>query len=333
MSTRRDGMAVQTNLQTSIQTLGQLLTVSVYAFGAAAAVHGDLTTGALIGGNILVARAFAVASRAAYLADPMLRAARADEALKQVAATEVESREGSTPAMLKGRIEIFDAAFAYAEQPVPLFEKLSLEVQAGQVVVITGANGAGKSTLIKVMLGLLAPQRGTVRADGIELRQLSQEWWRARIGYVPQEPSFFDGTLRENLVLDRGFDDSILLGLINEMGLENFLAHDPAGLDRAMNSHDSSMAVGLRRRFAIIRAILGDPRIVFMDDPTEGLDQAGQMAVAKLLNRLLTEGRTLVVVSNEQFILRAADWVVEMDKKPVPGVTRRTPEANPSGKQ
>ena len=82
------------------------------------------------------------------------------------------------------------------------------------------------------------------------------------------------------------------------------------------------MAMGLRRRFVLIRAILNNPKVIFLDDPTEGLDQAGQVAVAKLLNRLLNEGRTLVVASNEAFILRAADIVVGMDKKPVPSVTR-----------
>jgi ATP-binding cassette subfamily C protein LapB len=80
--------------------------------------------------------------------------------------------------------------------------------------------------------------------------------------------------------------------------------------------------MGLRRRFVLIRAILNNPKVIFLDDPTEGLDQAGQLAVARLLNRLLTEGRTLVVASNETFILRAADIVVDMDKKPVPMVTR-----------
>jgi ATP-binding cassette subfamily C protein LapB len=322
LGTRREGMVLQSDLQTSIQTIGQLLTVAVYAFGAAAAVRGDLTTGALIGANILVSRAFAVCSRAAYLADPILRAQRADDALKIVEATEAETEAGVTPAALLGRLEVVDLAFSYPQQPVPLFERLDFETVPGQVVVLTGPNGAGKSTLIKLMLGLLSPKRGMVRSDGIELRQLSPEWWRSRVGYAPQEPVFFDGTLRENLLLDRDIEDEELLALIREMGLESFLASDPAGLDRPMTSQETGMAMGLRRRFVLIRAILNQPKVVFLDDPTEGLDQAGQQAVAKLLNRLLNEGRTLVVASNEAFILRAADIVVEMDKKPIPTVTR-----------
>lgn len=333
LGSRRDGMVLQANLQQSIQTLGQLLTVAVYAVGAVAAVKGDLTTGALIGANILVSRAFAVCSKAAYLADPVLKASRAEAALQAVEAVEAETVAGVAPAALHGKLELVDVAFSYPQQPVPLFERLEVAVEPGQVVVLTGPNGSGKSTLIKVMLGLMTPKRGLVRADGIELRQLAQEWWRSRIGYAPQEAVFFDGTLRENLLLDREVDDALLLELIRDMGLEGFLANDPAGLDRVISSHDAAMAVGLRRRFLLIRAILNNPQVVFLDDPTEGLDQAGQAAVARLLNRLLSQGRTLVVASNEAFILRAADIVIEMDKKPVPGVTRparKLPEKAPS---
>jgi len=323
LGSRRDTMGLQGNLQTSIQSLGQMLTVGVYTYGAVAAVMGDLSTGALIGGNILVSRAFAVCSRAAYLAEPTLRAQRADDALKEVEQCEQESHEGAKPAQLRGHLELFDGAFAYPQQPTPIFERLSFSAEPGQVVVVAGPNGAGKTTLIKVLLGLLAPQRGMVRADSIELRQLSAAWWRMRVGYAPQEPVFFDATLRENLLLDRPVDDAMLIELIQEMGLDGFLAQDQQGLERPMNSTDAGMAVGQRRRFALIRAVLGDPRILFFDDPTEGLDQAGMAAVAKLLNRLVCEGRTLVVASNENFILRAADLVIDMSAKPVPKLITR----------
>lgn len=320
LGTRREGLDIQAWQQTSVQTIGQVLTVCIYVFGAVAAVKGIITTGALIGGSILASRAFSVCSRAAHLADPLVRARRADEALAQVEALEREPEGGAEPAELRGQLEAVDVAFAYPKQPVPLFERLNFELPQGKVLALTGPNGAGKSTLIKLMLGLLAPQRGMVRADGIELRQLSQEWWRSHIGYAPQEPVFFDGTLRENLVLDRVIDDARLLDLIREMGMESFLAVDPAGLDRAITSHDTGLAVGVRRRFSLIRAIAGEPQVVFLDEPTEGLDQAGQAAVARLLNRLVQEGRTLVVASNENFIQRAADLIVDLSKKPVPQV-------------
>lgn len=327
LSSRRSGMNLQATLQQSIGGVGQVLTVCVYAFGAASVVHGDITTGALIGANILVSRAFAVCSRAAYLADPILRAGRAQEALAKIEALPSEEEGGAEPRTLSGQLELMDVAFSYAEQPVPLFEQLNVNLAPGEVMVVSGPNGSGKSTLVKLMLGLLSPRRGLVRADAIELRQLSADWWRSHIGYAPQEAVFFDGTLRDNLLLDRDISDADLIDGIRELGLDNFLASDPKGLDRVMSSHESSMAMGLRRRFILLRATIGGPKVIFMDDPTEGLDQAGQLAVAKLLNNLVKSGRTLVVASNEAFILKAADVVVDMSKKPVPHVVRaaRTP--------
>lgn len=323
LTTRRDSLNVSASQQNTSQSVGQILSVAVYAIGAVAAVKGLITTGALIGASILSARAFAVCSRAAYLADPIVRAMRAEAALKVTEELDREPDEGATPAALMGKLEVVDLTFSYPKQPVPLFERLNVELNSGQVLSIRGPNGSGKSTLIKLMLGVLSPQRGMVRADRIELRQLAASWWRGHIGYAPQETVFFDGTLRENLVLDRNVEDATLLVLMHEMGLDDFLAVDPSGLDRQITSHDTKLAVGVRRRFSLIRAILGNPRVVFLDEPTEGLDQLGQAAVAKLLNRLLQDGVTLVVASNEVFIQRAADWVVDLSKKPTPEVSPR----------
>lgn len=322
LGSRREGLVIQSDLQTTIQMMNQCLTVLVYSVGAIAVVRGDFTTGGLIGANILIARAFGTCSRAAYLSDSILRAQRAEDALRQIEALEQETSEGNgvSPKALRGQLELVDAAFSYPNQPVPLFERLDIALQPGQVMVVAGPNGSGKSTLIKLMLGLLYPKRGLVRADSIELRQLSQEWWRSQIGYAPQEPVFFDGTLRENLLLDRQVIDDEVLEWVKAMGLEGFLANDPAGLDRQIVGQDTGMAVGLRRRFVLIRAVLGGAPVLFLDDPTEGLDQQGQAAVAKLLNRLVTEGKTLVVASNETFILRAADVVIDMGQKPIPKV-------------
>lgn len=322
LGSRREGMVIQSDLQSSIQLMGQVLTVLVYSVGAMAVVNGDFTTGGLIGANILVSRAFGSCSRAAYLSEAILRAQRAEEALGQIEALEQETTAGNgvAPAKLLGQLELVDVAFSYPQQPVPLFERLDVLLKPGQIMVLAGPNGSGKSSLIKLMLGLLSPKRGMVRADGIELRQLSQEWWRSQIGYAPQEPVFFDGSLRENLLLDRDVSDDEVLDLIKAMGLETFLASDRAGLDRQIVGQETGMAVGLRRRFVLIRAVLGGAPVIFLDDPTEGLDQAGQAAVAKLLNLLATQGKTLVVASNEAFILRAADLVVDMTEKPSPKV-------------
>lgn len=323
MSARRSSMVLQGNQQSNIQMVGQILTVSVYAIGAAAAVHGGMTTGALIGASILAGRAFALCSRATQLADPMVRAARAAAALAKVQALEPSVQGSAQPSQFNGRLTLDDVGFAYASQPVPVFERLSLELLPGQVLVVTGPNGSGKSTLTKLVAGVLCPDRGLVRADGIELRQLASAWWHRHAGYAPQEPVFFDGTLRENLCLDREVSDDEILALMRELGLEGFLASDPEGLDRHITSHDTGLAMGLRRRLVLVRCLLGDARVLILDEPTEGLDATGHAAIAKLLNRLVQQGRTLIIATNEAFILRAADKVLDMSQKPTPALVMR----------
>lgn len=320
LGARRDQTSIQGNMQTSVQSFGQVLTVGVYSFGAFAAVHGDLTTGALIGGNILVARAYAICSRGAYLADPALKVERVEKTLKTMESLESEAEKGVCLGDLEGKLTVHDAAFTYPKAQLPIFERLAFHVSAGQVVVIKGENGTGKTTLIKVLLGLLSLQRGVVQADGIDVKQFDQAWWRVNAGYAPQEPVLFDATLRENLVLDREISDETVLEYILELGLERFLAQDPDGLEKMVSSNDSMMAVGQRRRLALIRAVLGNPQVLFLDDPTEGLDQQGLKSVANLLNKLVIGKRTLVVASNEPFILKAADLVINMNSKPEPAV-------------
>ncbi len=324
LNSRREAMALQASLQTSIQFVGQLLTIAVYAWGAIEVVKGNLTTGALIGGNILVSRAFAVVSRAAYLADPILRGNRADKSLSDIEKLPTENIAGLEPLNFSGRVEMVEAAFIYPESLLPIFDRFNVSINEGQVMVITGPNGSGKSTLIKNFLGLLTPKSGLIKVDGIELKQLASDWWRRNIGYAPQDPIFFDGTLRENLLLDRSIDDGNLIEWIKILGLEGYLASDPAGLERKISSHDVAMSVGIRRRFLLIRAILGNPQIIFLDEPTEGLDQQGQACVAALLNKLLQQNKTIVVASNELFILRAADVLVDMSSKPTPSIRNKS---------
>jgi ATP-binding cassette subfamily C protein LapB len=333
LGSRRRSFGLQGFLQTNIQSSGQILTVLIYAAGAVAAVTADITTGALIGASILAGRAFAVCSRAAYLADPLVRAGRAQEALREIERLPSAELGTAEPARFQGRVEVVDLRFCYPTQPVSLFEQLTLDLSPGSVMVVTGPNGSGKSTLMKLMTGVLQAERGMVRVDGIELRQIARQCWLRQAGYAPQDAVFFDGTLRENLLLDRSVDDAVLIDLCREMGLQEFLSTDPKGLDRMISSHETGLATGMRRRLVIVRALIDKPRFLFLDEPTEGLDAAGQAAVARLLNRLVNDGTTLVIASNEAFILRAADLVLDLSVKPVPAQKRNPPRTSAAGSE
>lgn len=328
----RDALTgVQTWLNNSGYAASVLLGMLVMGLGAREVFAGRLDVGTLIGANILAGRALAAVTRVTQLADGLARGRRALEALGSLARLPLERSEGTTLARYTGSLRFEDVAFAWPRQATPLFERLDVELAPGTVVAVTGANGTGKSTLAKVLAGLLEPQRGRVLADGMDLRQALPAWWRDQVAWLPQEPQFFDGTLRDNLaVTNPEVDDAVLLGLCRELALADYVEGSPDGLQMAVRQGGSAIPPGIRRRLALVRALAGNGALVVLDEPTEGLDAAGCRAVAALLNRLAKEGRTLVAMTNEPFIISAANVAIDLNSKPVPRIVRAAAAEKPA---
>ena len=222
-----------------------------------------------------------------------------------------------------GSLRFEDAAFAYPKQPTPIFEHFDFDLPAGGVVAVIGANGTGKTTLARLLVGLLEPTRGRLLADNMDLRQADPGWWRRQVAYLPQEPLFFDGTLRENLtVMAPDTPDDEILALCRELGVGPFVEGSADGLGLTLRNGGNSISLGIRRRLALARALLGKGRVVVLDDPTEGVDADGCKAIGGILNRLVKSGHSLVVMSNEAFIISAAQAVIDLNQKPQPRIVR-----------
>ncbi len=158
-------------------------------------------------------------------------------------------------------------------------------------------------------------------------------WWRRQIVYVPQEPAFLDGTLRENLVLaNPDLDSAALDRLVAACGLERFLASTEEGLDTVVRGGGRTLPLGVRRRLALARALATGGRLVVMDEPLEGLDEDGARTVGGILQELVRAGRTLLVFSHDPNIIKGAHYQVDLGAKPIPAVaaaTRPKPVSGP----
>jgi len=315
----------QANVASKLQGVVALMSVSVIAMGAMQVVEGSLSVGAMIGVNILASRALSPITKVTQLSLLFAEAKKAQERVDEFSKLPMDINSGSALSKYSGRIELGDIMSIYPGATTPLFESLNLKIDSGTTTVVTGPNGAGKTTLIRILTGLLEPVRGHVFADGMNLRQLATEWWRSQISYLPQEPNFIRGSIRENILLSNpDLDDETLNDIIKQAGLRNYIESTADGLDEMMDQSGSAMALGIRRRVAIARALATQGQLVLFDEPTAGLDVEGCNTIYKLLNELTKKNKTIIIVSHDPLIVKAADYHIDLATKPVPIVRTRT---------
>lgn len=317
---RRHLGRTQGSVQGSTAALQAIMSVAIYAWGARLVIAGDLNIGLLIGANILAFRALGPVIRFAQMGEVLIRAQNALEQLEKFASLPLEPNAGTAKRSYTGALELQDLAFSYPGMAQPLFESLNLSLPPGSVLVVTGRNGTGKTTLARLLTGLLQPTRGTIRADGIDLRQLAPQWWRAQLQYLPQEPETFSGTLRELLQTAslQTLTESQLDTIIRRAGLGRFVDHSDAGLDQELAVGSGQLALGYRRRLALARALAVNGRLVVFDDPMEALDDEGRAVMGQLLGELRASGHTLVLLSDSPEIMKQASILLNLNHKPVP---------------
>jgi ATP-binding cassette subfamily C protein CydD len=209
------------------------------------------------------------------------------------------------PAARHARTVAFDGvSFAYDARPI--LDEVTFSVGDREHVAVLGASGAGKSTLLSLLLGFAEPDRGRLLIDGQDLRELDNRAWLDTVAWLPQRPTLFHGTLRENIILgrpsagDREIQEAIRLSHASE-----FIERMPAGLHTRVGEGGQGLSMGQIQRVALARLFLRDPGLVLLDEPTAHLDAESERLVnAGILS--LTEGRTTVLVTH----------------RPAPGVDR-----------
>ena len=214
-------------------------------------------------------------------------------------------------------ISVEDLRVQYPGREAPALDGVSLVVEPGEVLAVTGASGCGKSTLLAALLGFLAPQGGSVRVGGVDLAALDPDAWRARVSWVPQRPHLFAASIADNIRLGRPAATSTeVWEAVVAAGLGDVVATRPGGLEAVLGDRGSGLSVGERQRVALARAFLRDAPLLLLDEPTANLDGATEDAVLEALPRLV-QGRTVVLVAHRPALLALADRVLELDRLPV----------------
>ena len=175
---------------------------------------------------------------------------------------------------------------------------MSLRLDAGEHVTLVGASGAGKSSLLALLVGFATPDSGTIMVDGRPLADLDPGAWRRRIGWLPQRPTIFHGTLRMNLLLGReDAPDEVLRDALRQAHVQEFLPRLPQGLDTVLGESGQGLSVGQAQRVALARLFLRSPTLVLLDEPTAHLDDESARLVSDGISGLRA-GRTALIVSH-----------------------------------
>ena len=216
-------------------------------------------------------------------------------------------------------IYVEDLTVAYPARAEPALERISLSVEPGEVVAVTGPSGSGKSTLLGVLLGFIAPDHGSVRIGDSELVDLDPDAWRCRASWVPQRPHLFAATIGANIRIGRpGASDEEVWRAVAAAGLGDLVASRPEGLDAMLGDRGSGLSAGERQRVALARVFLRDAPLLLLDEPTANLDGETEEGVLGAV-RQLVQGRTVILVAHRPALIGLADRVFDLERVAVTG--------------
>ena len=287
--------------------------VLVVGVGALLVGQQAMTMGSIIAVSLLTGRALAPVSQVASMIVRWQQTKLSFEALNKIMAAPTDEAAASLHAPpLSGALEFRDVSFGYPKQP-PVIEHMNLRVRPGERVGIIGKLGSGKSTVLRLILNQYAPSLGSVLIDDIVNTQIEPLSLRRQIGYVPQDVILFHGSLRENIELGRvQAEDSQLLAAMRLACLDEVVSQLPSGVATQVGERGERLSGGQRQTVAIARALLANPRLILLDEPSSMVDPATEQ---KLIARLRSiERTTIVLVTHRMAMLALVDRLVVMDR-------------------
>jgi ATP-binding cassette subfamily C protein LapB len=305
------------SIATSFSQLSvQLVTVIVIIAGVYQIAEGELTMGGLIACSILTGRALAPLGGIAALISRYQHTKISYQSLAEIMATPTERsayKAYHTVNRLDGHIEFRKVSFSYPEQQGDAVDQASFEIRPGEKVGILGRIGSGKTTIGRLLTGLYEPQSGAVLIDHIDIRQMDPADLRRNIGYVSQDNFLFKGTVRENIAFGAPHMDEAAIDRAAQIsGVNDFLKQHPHGLDLQVGERGLNLSGGQRQSIVIARALMLDPSILLLDEPTSNMDTASETRFIKRIGNFLGD-RTVVLNTHRTSLLRLVDRLIVID--------------------
>ena len=297
--------------------LQQLAGVAVIVLGVYQIIDGNLSMGGLIACYMLSSRALGPLTQISGLLTRYQQARVTLESVNQMMELPQERQADERPLKrqsLQGAIEFRQLDFHYPDQQQAALQHINLVVRPGEKIGIIGRSGSGKSSLAKLIVGLYQPDAGSLLVDGIDVRQLDVSDLRHNIGYVPQDIQLFSGTLRDSLVSGaRYVEDELVLQAAELAGVHEFARLHPKGYELQVGERGQNLSGGQRQNVALARALLLDPQILLLDEPTSAMDNTGEERLKQRLSAVIGS-KTLLLVTHRASMLSLVDRLIIVDR-------------------
>ena len=319
-------------------TLAMFTTITLTAIGALAILNQEMTIGALIAANILASRTIQpftqLVSGWRNFAMSKQAARRLEEVLSLPEETGDDTLKLERP---KGNFKLDNVRFSFMLGAAPAVDGVSVSILPGGLHAIVGRNGSGKTTLLKLMAGLYQPQSGRVLIDGVDIEQVSRRQLSEWIGFVPLAVDFFRGSISDNIAYGKagGAADDEVIAAAREMGAHDAIVDLPEGYNTQIGEGGVALSAGQAQRIALARAVVGNPPVLLLDEPTSNLDADTERVVSAAL-RLRAKTKMVVVVTHSPGLIKLCDDVIVLERGravsagPVDEVLRKDGDVRPA---
>ncbi len=297
-----------------IKAFRLLLQSAMLGLGAYLVLEGQMTAGAMIAGSILLGRALAPIE---MIVGQWPAFQRAREGWRRLAVLLGEIPPEETRTTLprpKARLSVDQVTVIPPGEQQAALRMVSFKVEPGQAVGVIGPSGAGKSTLARALTGLWRPAAGKIRLDGASLEQYDPDTLGSYIGYLPQQVTLFDGTIKENIArLSLTPDDAAVVRAAQAAAAHEMILKLPDGYDTKVSANGGRLSGGQIQRVGLARALYGDPEVLVLDEPNSNLDNDGSAALNAAIRAFKAAGKCVLIMAHRPAAIQECDMLLMIE--------------------
>ncbi|WP_420478006.1 type I secretion system permease/ATPase, partial [Brevundimonas sp. FT23028] len=324
---RRQATAAQADAQLTggrysgaIKFLRLVMQSAALGLAAFLAVRSEISPGSIIASSVLLSRAVAPVELLVGVWPTLVQASASWKTLTELFAnTAAVERERTALPAPRGRLQVEGISVKFPETEAPQLRGVTFNLQPGQTLGVVGASGSGKTTLARVLAGALKPHAGAVRLDGAEYEAREGDELARWIGYLPQVPSLFAGTIKDNISrfstavgVDQDTADKAAVQAAIAAGAHELILRLPKGYDTVLGPFGQGLSAGQAQRVALARALYDNPVLLVLDEPNSNLDQEGEAALMQAILGAAARGAAVVIIAHRAGVLARVDRLLMM---------------------